>query len=156
MSRGVSALDQLARLAGQRRARTEALESAVHELLSLLEEHVEVGDRLIAEGYVLSFIRRRTNVGTHTEWRFSRPEDDEWEMECDLARNVGGEGYVHGDFNAKWRGPTRVELQNFARHARTFVKRLTERFEQQVNALGEAAANVESAKELLAEAEVQP
>jgi len=44
---------------------------------------------------------------------------------------VGTQGYVHGDFDAGYRGPTRIELVQFGLHAKTLIEDLCKDLEKE-------------------------
>jgi hypothetical protein len=147
----LSPIDRLARLAVQRTARTDRLHEAVCALLSQLEPHVAVGDSVTVEGLTLSRVSQRSNVGWSTEWDFFREADEDhlsgWS--CDPERPVGGEGYLHGDFSAPWRGPSRRDLLDLARRAPALVEALIAKHERTVSALVTAEAQIATAAALV-------
>jgi hypothetical protein len=142
-----NAIEKLATLSAQRTARTDRLHEAVLALLSLLENHVEVGASVTVDKYTLRRTRAQTNVGSVEGWWFgSRYGDDIYDaVSCDLDRSVDGAGYVHGDFNCSWRGPSRGDLILFASRAGQFVEALIAREEKIGAALSTAQTAVDCA-----------
>jgi hypothetical protein len=136
----MSPLDRLAALSTQRTASTRRLHGATRTLLDQLD-FVEVGTTVIALGlYTLERTSKRTNVGVVRGWTFSSDG-----RLCDIDQPVNEEGYLHGDFNSPWKGPTRDDLIAFARYAGTFVDALVAHAVADIAALAKAQASVDAA-----------
>lgn len=146
-------LDRLAILATQRTARTDRLHEATTALLSQLEAHVNASDSVTVDGYKLSLCHVRSNVGANDFWIFSSPGgENDWNgsgTSCYLEKPVNGEGYMHGDFNCAWVGPTREDLLAFASRAERFVGGFVVKFEATIQAIEDAEAAISAARELV-------
>jgi hypothetical protein len=145
----ISPIDRLSTLSAQRTARTDRLHEATQALLALLEPHVEAGTSVRIDGCSLGFYNVRSNVGTWSDWSFGYTDEYDNERSVDIDRPVGAEGYVHGDFNCEWRGPTRANLIAFASRADRFVAALIAREEKINAALATAQTSLESAAQTL-------
>ena len=117
---------------------------------------VEEGDEATVDGHKLKRVVVRSNVGYDTCWRFSSCDVNDWGVEyqtwCDPQRPVDGEGFLHGDFNAPWRGPDRATLILLAKASGRFVEAFLTRAERDNAALDAATATVEGAASALSEA----
>lgn len=119
-------LDRLAHLSGQRTARTDRLADAADGVLRQLIALVDVGEHATVDGWTLRAIYVRTNLGGERGWSFESADGDSW---CDLDCGVDRQGYRHGDFNASYRGPSRIQLVAFARRASGFVRAFSRQIE---------------------------
>jgi hypothetical protein len=134
-----SPIDRLAQLASQRKARTNHLHEAIVALLDKLARHVPIGTRVSVGGYELRRVRLKSNVGYELMWRFGSEGEDEVDLDSPL--NV--EGYLHGDFHAPYKGPSRRHLIAFAKNAGVFCSALIERQQKENDALEAGLAEVE-------------
>ena len=142
----ISPIDRLATLSTQRTARTDRLHEATCALLSQLEDHSEVGAAVTVDACTLRLVRVRSNIGHTDVWSFSSADGD-----CvHIEKPVGFEGYLHGDFHAALRGPSRAHLIAFGQRAGRFVAALVAREERALADLASAQASVESAAQTLA------
>jgi hypothetical protein len=137
-------LDRLASLSTERTTRTDRLRDTVCALLSKLDDHAEVGTHVEVDGYRLCRGGSRTNIGFSSEWYLEHEN-----RFVALERAVDGQGYIHGDFNHPWSGPSRADLVAFAVRAGQFVEALFEREERALVALAAAQSGVEGALEKL-------
>jgi hypothetical protein len=137
----ISPIDRLAVLSTQRTARTDRLHEAACALLSQLEDHAEVGTEVTVDSCTLSLVRVRSNVGYTDFWLFS----DDGDESAHIEQPVGYEGYLHGDFHAATRGPSRANLIAFAVRADRFVAALIAREEATLAALAAAQTTTDSA-----------
>jgi hypothetical protein len=144
-------LDRLASLAASRTTRTDRLHEAVGAFLALLRPHVEVGDEVSLNGYTLALVVHRSNVGHSTDWAFSYDDGEA----CDPEQPIDGEGYLHGDFHCRWRGPSRDDLIALATRASAYVEAFIASHEAAVLALAQAEGNVSGAKAKLLEAQLR-
>lgn len=139
-------LEKLDSLSACRTARTDRLHAAVDSFLTRLAQSVEVGDYACVSGCTLSRVRVRTNVGTYVTWNFHYDgfgkDDDEDASDCDPTKPVGESGYVHGDFNAEWTGPTRDDLIALAQRSAQFAAEFAREHQAAVDALEQAIAQV--------------
>jgi hypothetical protein len=136
----ISPIDRLAVLSTQRTARTDRLHAAACALLSQLEDHAEVGTEVTVDSCTLRLVRVRSNVGYTDFWLFSDGDES-----AHIEKPVGFEGYLHGDFHAALRGPSRANLIAFAARANRFVAALIAREEATLAALAVAQTTTESA-----------
>jgi hypothetical protein len=137
-----NSLTTLARLAATRRVRTTDLNGAVQDLCGRLASLQETGDRVTVDGISLRRVDVRSNVGLEEYWLFESSKDDDW---CYLDGGVGLDGYLHGDFNVRVRGPSRAQLIKFATYAERFVAALIARQETENAACERAIEAVERA-----------
>jgi hypothetical protein len=135
-------IERLSALAAQNTARTDRLHEATCALLAMLEPHVEIGTTVTVDGRELRLQRLKSNVGYSDGWAFRLREYDLCVL---LTQPVDREGYLHGDFNAPWRGPSRGHLIAFAERAALFVAALLALEEKTSTALEVAQSSVESA-----------
>lgn len=145
-----SLIDRLASLSAQRNARTDRLHEAVCALLSKLEPLTKTQESVVVGGHRLTRCRSKSNVGYYDCWDFSSPVvPDEYhdggDKHCDLDRPVDGEGYLHGDFNCAWRGPSRSELIAFASRSSKFVEAFVAKLDCDVVVLDHSIVEVEMA-----------
>lgn len=146
MKTNATPLERLAILSAQRTARTDRLHEATQALLSQLEPHVQVGESVTVGGWTLAWSRYRTNVAPGNYWSFCGPNDEDPDsVWCWLEKQVDGEGYVHGDFNCSWRGPSRQQLIKFATLANQFVGALLAKLTTDNSALDSGVAHIEQA-----------
>jgi hypothetical protein len=141
-------IERLAVLATQRTVRTDRLHGAVGVLLARLAAHVEVGDLVTVDGWTLARVLSRSNVGQSEDWDFYPHGADCANLDgrsCDPDRPVGETGYLHGDFNAPWRGPSRADLLAFAKRAGAFVDALIAKHEKTLATLVAAEQAVQVA-----------
>jgi hypothetical protein len=136
-----SILDRLARLASQRTARTDRLHEAACALLDKLNRHVPVGTRVSVGRYELCRAKLESNVGSDIMWFFGQPGEDA----VDLESPLDADGYLHGDFDAPYRGPSRHHLIAFAMRAGAFVAEFVARQEKENDELDAGPSEVESA-----------
>jgi hypothetical protein len=124
--------------------------ASVRALLSALDERTEIGDEATARGATLRRVLIKSNVGTCDYWRLSRDEGAyECERACLLDYDLDGEGYLHGDFNAPLRGPSRADLLAFATRAEAFLDDLISEREAESAALDAASASIQRAAEAM-------
>jgi hypothetical protein len=151
-SRSISnPIEKLASLAAGRTERTDRLVAAVHSLLSRLDSCVEVGTRVVVDGRSLVRVRIRSNVGSETYWSFVGADGDESDTgaACLLDASINEDGYLHGDFHARVRGPSRVRLVEFAIRADQFVAALIARQERENEDCDAATGTVATAAKSL-------
>ena len=146
----ISPIDRLAKLAAQRTARTDRLHDAVISVLNRLEAHAEVDAAVTVDGYTLRLVHMRSNLGYENFWSFESYDDDDW---VHIEQPVGSESYLHGDFHAVLRGPSRAHLIAFGQRAERFVHALLSRELETLAELASAQASVESAAQALAPGE---
>jgi hypothetical protein len=114
----------------------------VQALLAQLEPHVELGDSVEVDGATLAYYRVKSDVGYTDFFGFRADEDS---RRVYLERPVNSEGYMHGDFNAPLRGPSRSDLIAFGSRVARFVDALVAKHESVVGALGASIAKVGAA-----------
>jgi hypothetical protein len=147
-------IETLARLAAGRTTRTDRLEDAVNAFLAKLEPLVELGSPPICISGVLELFRHtyKSNVGSGDRWVLSRSVSAKgctvWKV-CCLDEPLGGERFLHGDFNCKLVGPTRDDLLCFALHAGEIVQGLILRQELENVACEKALVSLEEATEVV-------
>jgi hypothetical protein len=107
---------------------------------------VEVGAEVRIDGFFLVRVRVRSNVGSNTFWSFSDAAETTFVF---LDEEVGGDRYMHGDFNCPLHGPNRSDVIAFAQRAPRFVEALIAREEGIAKQLDAAEANIASASRAL-------
>lgn len=148
----LSPIDRLAKLATQRTARSASLHDAVKDLLTDIEDYVPLGTTVSVDGWSLTRGTLRSNVGYNQMWWLEGGDDG---SRCDLETDVDAEKYLHGDFSAPYRGPTRAELIACAQRAGRFVEALIAKFEAENAALESGEAAVKATATTLAERPIE-
>ncbi len=147
----LSPIDRLAKLATQRTARSASLHDAVCDLLTDIEDYVPMGTRVDVDGWSLIRGALRSNVGSSKMWWFHGLCEAPCDLETESGDDEDSKHYLHGDFHAVYRGPTRAELIAFAERAGRFVEALIAKFEAENAALEKGDLVIRAAATTLAD-----